>query len=45
MATVRKGILTPPPEWWQHFRPYLKRLFWKRERGNVKRAIRREIGT
>lgn len=41
MATVKKGILTKSPEWWKHLR-WVKRLFWHKERGAVKRMIRRE---
>ena len=42
MATVKRGLLTPPPEWWKHLRPWLKRRFWKRERRAVRREIARE---
>jgi hypothetical protein len=31
MATVKKGVLTPSPEWWRHLRR-MKRAFWKTER-------------
>jgi hypothetical protein len=36
MATVKKGLLTAPGEWWQHLR-WMKRVFWKRERQAAKR--------
>jgi hypothetical protein len=32
MGTIKKGILTPPPEYWVHFRKFLRRKFWKTER-------------
>jgi hypothetical protein len=31
MASVKKGQLTAPPEWWVHLRKE-KRTFWKAER-------------
>jgi hypothetical protein len=37
MATVKKGILAPAPQWWRHLRPFWKRLFWKRQRQADKR--------
>lgn len=36
-----KSKLTRPPQWWRHLRDW-KRVFWKKERENVKREIRRE---
>lgn len=36
MATVKKGLLTPPGEWWKHLR-WKKRLFWKAERQAARR--------
>jgi hypothetical protein len=39
MSKVNKSTLVPPPEWWKHLRPYLKRLVSKRER----KAARKEI--
>ena len=41
MANVKKGQLTPPPEWWRHLR-WTKRLFWKGERKASKAAARHE---
>ena len=41
MATVKKGILTDPPEWWKHLRK-TKRVFWKRERWAAKREGERQ---
>ena len=41
MATKKKGILTPSPQWWRHLRDW-KRVFWKRERQAALRAIRGE---
>jgi hypothetical protein len=37
MATVKKGMLTPPTEWWKHLR-WAKRAFWKSERQASKKA-------
>lgn len=39
MATVKKGILIPSPEWWVHLR-WSKRIFWKRERKAARRAAK-----
>lgn len=36
MASVKKGTITPPPQWWKHLRDW-KRVFWKRERKAQKR--------
>jgi hypothetical protein len=41
MATVKKGMLTPAPEWWKHLRE-AKRAFWKGERSAAKRLAREE---
>lgn len=41
MATVKKGTLTPAPQWWRHLRDW-KRVFWKKERKRAQRAARRE---
>ena len=41
MATVKKGTLTGPPEWWKHLRK-TKRVFWKRERKVAKREGERQ---
>jgi hypothetical protein len=38
MATVKKGMMTPPNEWWKHLR-WAKRAFWKGERKAVKTAL------
>ena len=35
MATVKKGMLTPSPEWWKHLR-WRRRAFWKTERRAAK---------
>jgi hypothetical protein len=40
MAHVRKGLLTPAPQWWKHLRDW-KRIFWKRERKTAKRQTRK----
>src|SRR6266702_1940640 len=42
MTTMKKGVLTSPPIWARHLRPWGKRLFWKMERKAAKR-IRREF--
>jgi len=39
MATVKKGNITPPPQWWKHLRDW-KRVFWKRERHAERKDIR-----
>jgi hypothetical protein len=44
MATVKKGTLTAPREWWKHLR-WLKRAFWKRERRASRRETVREINS
>lgn len=36
MASVKKGTITPSPQWWKHLRDW-KRVFWKRERKAHKR--------
>lgn len=36
MASVKKGQITAPPEWWKHLR-WAKRQFWKKERKAAKR--------
>jgi len=44
MANVKKGNLTPPPQWWRHLRDW-KRVFWKRERKAAKRSLGRSENT
>ena len=39
MAGVKKGNVTPPPQWWKHLREW-KRVFWKRERKKHDREIK-----
>lgn len=34
----KQGHLTAANEWWQHLRPFLRRVYWKGER----RAARRD---
>jgi hypothetical protein len=41
MATVKKGLLTSPGEWWKHLR-WTKRVFWKKERQAARAAARRD---
>ena len=43
MASVKKGILTPPKERWRHL-GFLKRSIWKRERRAGMRLARAEAG-
>ncbi len=38
MASVKKGTLTRPPQWWKHLREY-KKFFWKSERQAYKKEI------
>lgn len=42
MATVKKGVLTRPPEWWKHLR-WTKKKFWRKERRAAIRQIRKDI--
>lgn len=42
MATKKKGVITNYSEWAKHLRPFFKKVFWSKERGNVKRLIRKE---
>jgi hypothetical protein len=42
MANVKKGNLTPPPQWWKHLRDW-KRFFWKGERKAQKDKVKKEI--
>jgi hypothetical protein len=41
MANVKKGNVTPPPQWWKHLREW-KRVFWKRERRSQDKEIQRQ---
>jgi hypothetical protein len=41
MANVKKGQLTPAPEWWKHLK-WCKRVFWKSERRAEKAVARQE---
>jgi hypothetical protein len=42
MATMKKGITVRAPEWWKHLK-WFKRLFWKRQRRDDKRSIKKEL--
>jgi hypothetical protein len=44
MATVKKGTITRPPQWWKHLRDY-KRVFWKKERKAHAHATTKEANT
>jgi hypothetical protein len=39
MASVKRGISVPPPQWWKHLRDW-KRVFWKKQRKADKRMIK-----
>ena len=41
MANVKKGQLSPAPQWWKHLR-WTKRAFWKAERQAVKEEVARQ---
>ena len=41
MANVKQGNLTKPPQWWKHLKEW-KRIFWKAERKEQKRALKDE---
>lgn len=41
MANVKKGQTVRPMEWWKHFRPWLKRRFWHRQRRDDRKNLRR----
>jgi hypothetical protein len=41
MASVKKGTLTKPQQWWKHLKEY-KRIFWKAERKAHKLNARKE---
>ncbi len=41
MASIKKGNLTAPGEWWKHLR-WLKREFWKAERKAAKKFAKTE---
>lgn len=41
MAGVKKGNVTPPPQWWRHLREE-KRTFWKAERKAARTGANRE---
>jgi hypothetical protein len=41
VATKKKGVLTPAPQWWNHLRDW-KKVFWKRERKASKTETERQ---
>ncbi len=41
MAHVKKGLFTPSPQWWKHLRDW-KRIYWKKERKQIKKQLRNE---
>jgi hypothetical protein len=43
MASVKKGTVTRPPQWWKHLKEY-KRVFWKAERHAHKQLAQKECG-
>jgi hypothetical protein len=42
MASVKKGILSRPPEWWKHLR-WAKRKFWGKERKAAQRDAVKQV--
>ena len=38
---ANKSKLTRSPQWWKHLKEF-KRVFWKQERQNVKKEIKRD---
>jgi hypothetical protein len=38
MATVKRGTLTPAPQWWRHLRDW-KAVYWRRERKAARRTV------
>ena len=43
MAHVRKGQLTPSPQWARHLRRYWRRVFWKGERKAQQRDVTERV--
>ena len=43
VATVKRGVLVPSPEWWKHLRWWMKRRFWKKHRKAEARLVRRAV--
>jgi len=41
MASIKKGTLTPPQQWWKHLKDY-KKFFWHRERRAWKKQIQND---
>jgi hypothetical protein len=42
MATIKKGTLAKPRQWWKHMKDY-KKVFWHEERQKIKRDIKKQI--
>ena len=42
MGTIKKGILTLPPERWVHLK-WIKKIFWHKERQAAKRDINKRL--
>jgi hypothetical protein len=42
MANVKKGQTVASPQWWKHLRDW-KRVFWKRQRNEEKKAAKEEV--
>jgi hypothetical protein len=42
MASVKKGTITPSPQWWHHLKKW-KRVFWHSERRAQKKEIEKEL--
>jgi hypothetical protein len=45
MAYKRKGHITVVKEWCRHLGKYLHRVYWKAERKEAKKLIRKEFTT
>lgn len=41
MATVKKGVLMPSPEWWKHLRSSRWNRFWRKHR-RAERLLERQ---
>ena len=42
MASIKKGTLAKPLQWWKHLKEY-KKIFWKTERRLTKKDIRKRL--
>ena len=44
MSHKRKGQLTVSKEWAKHLRKFRRKQFWRKEKNEGKKLIRRELG-